>query len=217
MSASRALCMMALIVSMPPPDLSAQTNTYTNDNTGNTALFWTTPANWSPNGEPGFKVSTATGDSNDIVIVNFLTSGAATQTPQLDFDGEEYVFGSLIISEDSVASHNADGNFLNTGGFGGIFSVTQTLERVVYTNGGRQIDIYPEITLRDKIDGKPFEILMGGNALDIGGGLVGTEGLIISNNQTLYIRGMESMSYGPTATNGLTFTGSSGSSKYFFF
>ncbi len=216
MSASRALCMMALIVSMPPPDASAQT-TYTNDNVGSTLLNWDDTLNWNPSGIPGFRISNSTGDSNDSAVINFLTTGSATEIPQIDFNGEEYVLSTLTIYETTNANQNADGNILNGGGLGGNLFVTQTLERIEYLTGGRQIDVFPGVTFKDKPDGKPFELFMGGSTLDLGGGLAGTEGLVVSNNQVLYVRGFESMSFGSSTTNGLTFTGVSGSAKNFYF
>lgn len=203
--------MAMAITGAPPVSPNAQAQTaFTNNITGNTITFWTVPFNWNPNGTPGYQISTATGDSNDTVVVNFLAGGNVTRTPQLDFDGESFVFRTLTLSEG--ATGNADGNILNTGGFGGNFSTTQELERIEYLVGGRQIDVYPGVTFMDRSDGRAFELAMGGSTLDLGGGIVGSEGLIVSGGQALYVRGY-AMSYGIDPTNGLTFTGGSGGSK----
>lgn len=198
----------------PHPGLLAQTN-YSMDVTS-VALSpydWATPSNWDLNSVPG--VAFGLGSSNDIATINFNVGGA----PSVTFSATEYIFATLSITE--TGSANSDGNFFGNTGFTNSISdpapYTQTVQRVEYLSGGRQVDFYQDVIFQDWTDGRAFEIdTTGGSSLDFGGGIVGTEGLRMIGNDTFFIRGYQ-MTYGAGLSNGLIMSGEVGGSKNFYF
>lgn len=193
-------------------DLNAQTNhTLTATSVALSPYDWGTPSNWDLNNVPGF--SLGSGNSNDIATVHFNVGGV----PSVTFSGNEYTFRTLSIIES--ASANSDGNFLGNTGLTNAFSLpyTQTVQRVEYLSGGRQIDFYEDVVIQDWSDGIAFEIdSTGGSTLDFGGGVAGTDGIRMMGNDTFFIRGYN-MTYGAGLSNGMILSGEVGGSKNFYF
>lgn len=176
--------------------------------TSATDYDWDTAGNWDVNSVPGFPIGT----SNDTATIRFNVSG----TPIIHFSAAEHVFLSLTIDESAAVT--STGNFYGDTGFipfGGA-SYTQYVQRIAYTNGGSQIDFYQDLTFQDWADGNAFEVdTTGGNVLDFGGGITGSDGIRIQGNDTVYFRGYN-MSYGAGLSNGLIFSGEVGGNKSFY-
>ncbi|MCC6356546.1 MAG: PEP-CTERM sorting domain-containing protein [Verrucomicrobiae bacterium] len=189
--------------------------TYTNTITGNVTEVYGVPGNWDPNGIPGFYLTNLTegvGNSNDVAQVDFRnTANNTTQAPQLDLLGSNYVLASLILTEDTGAGRNSDGNIISTAGPSSL-----ALQGIIYAEGGRTIDLQTNVAIIDWADGNAFRVdTSAGNTLDFGGELQGGDGIRINSNNTLFFR-RYGVSYGAGVSNGMIFEGAAGGTKNFW-
>ncbi len=172
---------------------------------------WGESANWDPAGVPGFDVLAGLGNSNDIAFVEFLRTATGTSGMDLNLQGSNYVLQALLLREDTRANRNADGNIISTG------AASLTLQGITYVEGGRELDFYADVTVRDWDDGIAFLLdTTSGNSLDFAGAFQGNDGLRIDSNNNNYFRNYQ-MSYGVGPSNGLILaSGSTGGTKNFW-
>ncbi len=172
---------------------------------------WGESANWDPAGVPGFDVLAGLGDSNDIAFVEFLRTATGTSGMDLNLQGSNYVLQTLLLREDTRSNRNADGNIISTG------AASLTLQGITYVQGGRELDFYADVTVRDWDDGVAFLLdTTSGNSLDFAGAFQGNDGLRIDSNNNNYFRNYQ-MSYGVGPSNGLILaSGSTGGTKNFW-
>lgn len=185
--------------------------TYTNHITNSTSTVAWSSNHWDPSGTiPGFDSDAATGNSNDVAVIRFLST-SGTQNPQLDLLGSNYVLQSLVLNEDTTANRNADGNIISSQDASSL-----TLQNIIYASGGRALDFQTNVSIIDWADGIAFYLdTSSGNTIDFGGALQGQDGLRINSNNTLFFRNYQ-ISYGSTLSNSLIFEGAAGGTKNFW-